>query len=108
MESAHLHHIVGNCAVLRLNTQTWDDVLMLQGPGDKVVTQEYRAAWSGPVSVRTIRSISISVDNKLRCRDETKKQTMVDGVPEVAEDALCRFEVGLTRLFMRRHTWYTA
>jgi hypothetical protein len=50
------------------------------------------------VSVRTTRSISISVGNELGCRYETKKQAMVKGVPEVAEDALHHFEVGLTRV----------
>jgi hypothetical protein len=50
------------------------------------------------VSVGTTRPVSISVDDELERRDATKKQVVVEGALEVADDALCSGEIGLTRV----------
>jgi hypothetical protein len=49
------------------------------------------------VSVRRTRPVSVSVD-ELRRRGVTKKQTMVEGALEVAEDMLRSNEMWLTRV----------
>jgi hypothetical protein len=50
-----------------------NDVLALQGPGDKVVTQEHHEARSGPTSVETTSPINIRVDDEVRHRGAMKK-----------------------------------
>jgi hypothetical protein len=50
------------------------------------------------MSVRTTRLVNISVDDELRWRGETKKQTVVEGALEVAEDPLHNHEMGLSRV----------
>jgi hypothetical protein len=72
-----------------------DDVLTLRGPGDEVVTQEYRVARSGPASVGTTDPVSISVHNEVRRRGATKKQAMVEGDLDVLKDAFRGREMGL-------------
>jgi hypothetical protein len=47
--------------------------------------------------VRTTHPVNFSVDDKLGCRDVTKK-TVVEDALVVAEDALCSSETGLTRV----------
>jgi hypothetical protein len=37
-EPARLCHTIGHNTILRLSTETGDDVLALRGPGDEVVT----------------------------------------------------------------------
>jgi hypothetical protein len=93
---ACLCHAVGHGAVLRLSARAGDDVLTLWEPGDEVVAQEHRVARSGPVSVGTTGPVSISVDDEVRRRGTTKKQTMVEGALEVPKDALRGREMGLT------------
>jgi hypothetical protein len=39
---AHLCHVIGHSALLRLNARTGDDVMSLQGPGDEAITQKAR------------------------------------------------------------------
>jgi hypothetical protein len=50
-----------------------DDILMLQGSGDEVVTKEHCVDRSGPVSVRTTGPVSISVDDEVQRRGTVKK-----------------------------------
>jgi hypothetical protein len=95
-EPTCLCHAVGHGAVLHLSAQVRDNVLTLQGPGDKVVTQEHRIARSGPASVRTTSPVSISLDDEVRRRGTAKKQAVVEGALEVPKDALCGCEMGLT------------
>jgi hypothetical protein len=92
----HLCHAVSHGAVLRLSAQTGDDVLTLQGPGDKVVTQEHRVAQSGSTNVETTGPVSISIDNEVQRRGTVKKQAEVDGALEVPKDVLRSHEMGLT------------
>jgi hypothetical protein len=73
MKLACLCHTVGHDAALHLSAQMRNDVLVLQGPGDKVVTQEHHEARSGPTSVETTSRISISVDDEVRRRGAMKK-----------------------------------
>jgi hypothetical protein len=75
-----------------------DDILALRGPGDEVVAQKHCIARSGPASVGTTCPISVSVDEELEHRGNTKKQTMVEGALGVAEDALLDREMGLIRV----------
>jgi hypothetical protein len=89
-------HAVGHGAVLRLSARTRDGVLMLRGPGDEVVTQEYYTAQSGLVSIRTVGLVSISVDDEVRRRGMAKKQVVVEDALEVPKDALHSHEMGLT------------
>jgi hypothetical protein len=96
MKSAHLCHVVGHSAVLHLSARTGDDVLTLQGLRDEVVAQEHCVAQSGPASVRTTGSISISVDDEVRRRGAAKEQAVVEGALEVPKDALRDREMGLT------------
>jgi hypothetical protein len=44
MKPTHLCYTIGHNVVLCLSARTGDDVLMLRGLGDKVVTQEHRVA----------------------------------------------------------------
>jgi hypothetical protein len=69
---------------------------MLRGLGYEVVTQEHRISRSEPMSVRTTDPVSISVDDKVRRRGMTKKQTVVEGALEVPKDALHNREIRLT------------
>jgi hypothetical protein len=71
--------------------------LALRGTGDKVVVQEHCVAQSGPTSIETNRQVSVSVDDNLGHRGATKKQVVVEGTMEVAEDAFRSSEMGLTR-----------
>jgi hypothetical protein len=93
-----LCHVVGHGAVLHLSARTGDNILMLQGPGDELVAQEHRVAWSGPTSVGTTDPVSISVDDEVRRRGTAKKQAEVEGALEVLKDVLCGREMGLTRV----------
>jgi hypothetical protein len=71
--------------------------LTLQGPGDEVVAQEHCIAQSGPAGVGTTGPVSISVDDKVRCRGAAKKQVVIEGALEVPKDALRGREMVLTR-----------
>jgi hypothetical protein len=70
--------------------------LTLQGLGDEVVTQEHCIAQSGPADVGTTGPVSISVDDKVRCRGAAKKQVVVEGALEVPKDVLHGREMVLT------------
>jgi hypothetical protein len=94
----HLRHVVGHGTILHLNTRTRDNVLMLRGPGDKVVIQEHHVARSGPASVGTTNPVNVSVDDVFRRRGVTKKQVVIEGALEVVEDALCGSEMLLMRV----------
>jgi hypothetical protein len=75
-----------------------DDVLTLREPGDEVVAQEHRVAWSRPGSIGTTGPVSISVDDEVRCRGKKKKQAEVEGALEVPKDTLHCREMGLMRV----------
>jgi hypothetical protein len=93
---ACLCHAVGHGAVLRLSARVGDDVLTLRGPRDEVVAQEHRVAPSRLASVERTIPVSISVDDKVRCRGVAKKQAVVEGALEVLKDVLRGHEMGLT------------
>jgi hypothetical protein len=57
---------------------------------------KHRVAQSGSTSVKTTRLVRISVDDELRHRPVSKKQIVVEGAIEVAEDALYNRDMGLT------------
>jgi hypothetical protein len=84
--------------VLRLTARTGDDILTLRGPGDEVVTQEHRIDQSELASVGTTNLVSISVDGEVRRRGTVKKPAEIEGALNVANDALCGREMGLTRV----------
>jgi hypothetical protein len=62
--SSCLRHAVGHSALLRLSTRMGDGVLVLRGPGDKVVEKQ-RLAQSGLAYVWTTRLVSSSIDDEL-------------------------------------------
>jgi hypothetical protein len=73
-----------------------DDVMVLRGLGDEVVTQKHSVAQSEPVSVGTTCPVGASVDDDLGRRGVVKKQTIIEGALVVAEDVLHSGEMGLT------------
>jgi hypothetical protein len=73
MKPTLLYHIVGHGAVLHLYARTGDDTLTLWEPGNEVVTQEHRVAYSGSASVGTTGPINISVDDEVQRRGMVKE-----------------------------------
>jgi hypothetical protein len=94
-EPARTHHTVGHGVLLHLSTQLGDNILALRGPRDDVLAQKHCIAQSGLASVGTTSPVRVSVDDELRRRGTVKKQTMVKGALEVAEDALHNREMRL-------------
>jgi hypothetical protein len=64
-EPTSFSHAIGPGVILSLNAQLGDDVLVLAGPGDEVVTEEHSVARGGPACIRATRPIYICVDCQL-------------------------------------------
>jgi hypothetical protein len=62
-------HAVGHDVILSLGARAGDDVLVLGGPGDEVVTKEHSIARGGPACIPATRLVRIHVDRQLgrRC-----------------------------------------
>jgi hypothetical protein len=50
-EPTSFSHAIGPGVILSLNAQLGDDVLVLAGPGDEVVTEEHSVARGGPTCI---------------------------------------------------------
>jgi hypothetical protein len=94
-EPGGLNDTVSDSAVLRLGTGPGDHRLALRRPGHRVAAQEDSVAGGGATSVRTPRSVSVSVDDKVGGGGPVKEEAVVDRALEVAEEALESREVRL-------------
>jgi hypothetical protein len=65
-EPTSFNHVVGHDAILSLSAQSGDDVLVLGGPGDELVTKEHSIAQGGLLCIRATRSVHIRVDRQLK------------------------------------------
>jgi hypothetical protein len=97
-ELAHprcLGHAVSHNAVLGLNAGAGDDGLALGGPRDEVGAQEYGIAGGRASRVGAASLVGVGVDHKVRRRGWSEEEVVVEGAPEVAQNALESGEVGL-------------
>jgi len=97
-EPRSLGHAISHNAVLRLGTGAGDDWLALGQPGHEVAAQKDGVTGGGAPGVRTPGPVGVSVDDELGGGRPLKKQPVVDGAAEVAEEALESSEVGLSRI----------
>jgi hypothetical protein len=56
---------VGHGAILSLGARAGDDVLVLGGPRDEVITEEHSLARGGPACIRATRPVGICVHRQL-------------------------------------------
>jgi hypothetical protein len=89
-------HAVGHGAILSIGTRSGDDVLLLGGLGDDVVTEEHNIARGGPTCIWATSPVHIRVDGQLRGGGEASQvEAKVQGAAQIAQDALHRGEVRL-------------
>jgi hypothetical protein len=55
----------GHAVILSLGARARDDVLVLGGPGDEVVTEEHNIARGGPACIRATHPVHIRVVRQL-------------------------------------------
>jgi hypothetical protein len=92
-ERTSFSHTIVHDAILSLNARSRDDVLVIGGPGDDVVTEEHDVAWGGSACIRSSRPVHIRVDCHLRGRGASQVEAEVQGASQIAQDALHRWEV---------------
>jgi hypothetical protein len=92
-----LNHVVGHDAILSLDARSGDDVLVLRGLRDEVVTEEHTVARGGSTCIRATRPIHIRVDLQLGGGGggASQVEAEVQGASQIAQDALHRGEVRL-------------
>jgi hypothetical protein len=61
-EPLSFSHAVGHNTILRLDARSGDDALVLEGSGDKVVTEEHNIYRGGLACIQTTRLVHIHVD----------------------------------------------
>jgi hypothetical protein len=61
-EPTSFSYAVGHGAILSLDARAGDDVLVLGGPGDKIVTEKHSVARGGPTCIRATCPVRIRVD----------------------------------------------
>ena len=88
LEPGSLSHAVSNSAVLRLGIGVGHNRPTLGRPGHQFAVYEDGVAGGRAPSVRAPDPVSVSVDDQLGGGRPVKKQPVVDGAVEVAEEAL--------------------
>jgi hypothetical protein len=62
-EPTSFSHAVGHGAILSLGAREGDDILVLRGPGDEVVTEEHNIVLGGSMCIWAICPVLIHVDH---------------------------------------------
>jgi hypothetical protein len=78
-EPTSFSHAIGHSMILSLGARSGDDILVLGGPGDEVVTEEHSIARDGPACIWATHPVRIHVDHQLKGGGASQMETKVQG-----------------------------